>query len=258
MTAAEAAPAQRWEEAVARGRFDEAERLYIIQEEGDPDVRQALAGLADLLSAMREKAWARVRKRLERLEELPELLDQEALRAEVELLEGFSRRLDRTDPDELLGELEAARVHWFRAEMANQVGTVHIYAGRFEAARNGFEEALEHDPRHYRALTNLGNALLEEGEVDEAIDCYQRALALNEEFANAHHNLGVAYRRKGEVGKSVRHLRRAQRVQQRTEREQAREQVGRSGQAGMKALRWVLWGVTALVIFMILRNQGLI
>ena len=39
---------------------------------------------------------------------------------------------------------------------------------------------------------NLGNALIEQGKLAEAIDCYERAVQLNPEFYEAHYNLGVA------------------------------------------------------------------
>jgi tetratricopeptide (TPR) repeat protein len=150
-------------------------------------------------------------------------------------------------------------VRWFPAEAANQRGTARIYSGEVEKAKREFIGGTELDPRHYRAHTNLGNAWLETGQVDEAIACYQRALAVNDEFANAHHNLGVAYRRRGEIARSVRQLRRAQRVQQRTDREQARERVSAGGgQAGLKALRWVLYGAVALVLLLVLRSRGLL
>ena len=39
---------------------------------------------------------------------------------------------------------------------------------------------------------SLGNALIEQGKLAEAIDCYERAVQLNPEFYEAHYNLGVA------------------------------------------------------------------
>ena len=88
---------------------------------------------------------------------------------------------------------------------------------------------------------------------------YERALALNDTFGNAHHNLGVAYRRKGQVGKSVRALRKAQGASQKQIREEARESL-RSGVGGglAKYGRWLVYFVVAAALFLLLRSRGLV
>ena len=97
----------------------------------------------------------------------------------------------------LLGEAETLR------------GTALIYKNDTTGAKAAFENALGYDSKHYRAITNLGNVALENNLLEEAILQYEKALKINEHFANAHHNLAVAYKRKGEVGKSVHALKRA-------------------------------------------------
>ncbi|MEX2541289.1 MAG: tetratricopeptide repeat protein [Trueperaceae bacterium] len=246
-----------WRQALYAGRFEDAHKLYLMADAPDPEVRRALSALADIVEFVREKSWPRASRRLQRLEEKPPLVDWTALEAELDRLAESSRSLDRMEPEEAMALLEGEAVAWFPAEAANLQGTARIYSGDPEAARQDFRRAVELDPRHYRALTNLGNAALEAGEVDEAIACYERALAVNDDFANAHHNLGVAYRRKGQVGRSVRQLRRAQRVQQRSERERAREGLGEGpGKGGLKILRWVLYALVALTLVAILRGRG--
>lgn len=248
-----------WRTALEAGRFDEAYRLHLLLADGTPEVRRALAALADVQELVREKSWARARRRLERLEERPQLLDWSELDSELERLEASARSLEQVQLEEARERLEPLQGGWFQAEVANQRGTAYVYSGDLEEAKSEFGDALERDPRHYRALTNLGNAHLEAGEIDEAIACYKRAIELNEEFAGAHHNLGVAYRRQGRVGQSVRQLRRAQRVVQRSERDRARQSLGSGGSgAGLKVLRWTLYGLVALTLYALLRNGGLI
>ena len=253
-----------WREALGAGRFDEAYRLYRIsgQERAEPEgseTRRSLSTLADIVELVRERSWVRAKRKLDRLEEPAPLIDWAALRLEIERLEESSELLEQREAE---GALELLREHessWLEAEAANQRGTARIHLGEVDAAAREFEAAVEQDPRHYRALTNLGNARLESGQIEEAITCYQRALSINDEFANAHHNLGVAHRRQGKIGQSVKHLRRAQRVQQRVERERARERIGQGGgQAGLKALRWGFFAIAALVLFVILRGRGFI
>lgn len=247
-----------WRDAVEAGRFEEAQRLMLLTEEPGAELRRAVATLVDVQESVREKSWQRAKRRLERLEEKPPLVDWEDLREELEWLEGVSEQLDRSEPEQALELLDSRSWSWFGAEVANQRGTAQVYSGDMELARSRFQQAIDLDPRHFRALTNLGNAWLEEGEVDQAIDCYKRAIEINDEFPNAHHNLGVAYRRKGQIGPSVRELRRAQRVQQRVERDRARERLSGNSQQGNKMIRWAVYGLLALALFVILRNQGYI
>jgi tetratricopeptide (TPR) repeat protein len=248
-----------WREALEAGRFEDAHRLYLLADAPDPDVRRALSALVDVTEFVREKSWARAERRLERLDVKPPLIDWTALAAEVDLLAGSSRQLDRVEPEEALALLEERPCHWFPAEAANQRGTAHAFSGEADDARREFSLAVELDGLHFRALTNLGNSSLEAGDFDEAIGFYQRALQVNDEFANAHHNLGVAYRRQGKVAASVRQLRRAQRVQQRSERERARAGLSEgAGKTGLKALRWALYLLIALALVILLRSRGLI
>lgn len=247
-----------WREAVEAGRFEEAQRLMLLAEEPAPELRRAVATLVDVQESVREKSWRRARRRLDRLEERPPLIDWDDLQEELEWLEGVSEQLDRSEPEQALELLASRGWNWFGAEVANQQGTARVYSGEMTLARSRFQQAIDLDPRHFRALTNLGNAWLEEGRVDEAIDCYKRAIAINDEFANAHHNLGVAYRRKGQIGPSVRELRRAQRVQQRVDRDRERERLSGSSLQGTRMIRWALYGLAALALYVILRNQGYI
>ena len=59
------------------------------------------------------------------------------------------------------------------------------------------------------AHSNLGNALLDKGQVDEAIACYRKAIELDPKYANAHSNLGVALMDKGQVDDAIARFRKA-------------------------------------------------
>lgn len=250
-----------WRQAMEQGRFDEAYRIYLVsgRSESEPEGLEklrALAALADVLQYVRERAWLRARQKLERLEDPPPLLDWKGVQGELVQLQQSSEALEQREAETAMGLLSGFESRWFAAEAVNQRGTARIYLGEFEVATDDFARAVELDPRHFRALTNLGNAHLEAGRVDEAIACYQQALAVNDEFANAHHNLGVALRRQGKIGASVKHLRRAQRVQQRVDQERARERIGSGGQAGLKALRWSFIALGVLVLYVLLSRSG--
>jgi Flp pilus assembly protein TadD len=56
---------------------------------------------------------------------------------------------------------------------------------------------------------NLGNALFQKGNVDEAIEHFQRALQINPDYMEAHYNLGCALIQKGNVDEAITHFQKA-------------------------------------------------
>jgi tetratricopeptide (TPR) repeat protein len=107
-----------------------------------------------------------------------------------------------------------------RAAVANKRGVAFINMQRIPEARAAFEHALSILPRCAPALVNMGNLHLEAGDVDEALRYYERAVLSDEEYAPAHHNMAVAYKRLGRTGDAVRELRLAQRLEGRVIRRQ--------------------------------------
>jgi tetratricopeptide (TPR) repeat protein len=113
-------------------------------------------------------------------------------------------------------ELPAAE----RAVIANKRGVALVELQRRDEARAAFEQALAIVPKFAPALVNIGNLHLEAGETEEAIRLYEAAVLSDEDYALAHHNLGVAYKRLGRMGDAVRELRRANRLEGRVVRRQ--------------------------------------
>ncbi|KAH8071879.1 protein N-acetylglucosaminyltransferase [Aureococcus anophagefferens] len=94
------------------------------------------------------------------------------------------------------------------------LGAVHFQLGRWEdCARHTLrcikrapgvaEVALDIEPNFPDACNNLGNALREHGDLEEAIACYRRALLLRPDHAHAHNNLGNAMKDKGLVNEAI-------------------------------------------------------
>ena len=65
------------------------------------------------------------------------------------------------------------------------------------------------NPACYVAHSNLGNYLLQMGQVDEAIRHCQKALEIQPNVAEAHNNLGNALRQKGQVDEAIHQYRKA-------------------------------------------------
>ena len=98
------------------------------------------------------------------------------------------------------------------AAIANKRGVALTALGRRDEALEAFAAALERDERYAPALVNVGNVLLEDGQVRDAIDYYDAALRSDPAFAQGYRNLAVALRRLGRRNEAVRALRSADRL----------------------------------------------
>ncbi len=124
--------------------------------------------------------------------------------------------LDAGRPDEALsafaGALDAAASERERALVHNKRALAFLARGDRAAGVAAFTAALEEDDRCVPAIVNVGNLLLEDGQLADAVAHYEAALRLDDTYAPAHHNLGVAYKRLGRKGDAVRELRRADKL----------------------------------------------
>jgi tetratricopeptide (TPR) repeat protein len=101
---------------------------------------------------------------------------------------------------------------WFQAAVAaaptnatahNNLGSALLDNGQVEEAIACYHKAIALDPKHAPAHYNLGMALAGKGQVDEAIPFYQKAIELDPKFAPAHTNLGNALMSKGKVEEAM-------------------------------------------------------
>ena len=91
----------------------------------------------------------------------------------------------------------------------NNLGNALLQKGNVEEAIAHFQKALQIYPDYAGAHNNLGNALIKKGSVDEAIAHYQRALQITPDSAEAHNNLGGALLQKGNVDEAIAHYQKA-------------------------------------------------
>lgn len=126
-------------------------------------------------------------------------------------------RLDEADAA-FADALAQAATPRARAAALNKRAIVAIRRKNREAAVALLCEALDAEPRAADAIVTLGNLLLEDGAVDQAIVHYEAALRIDDAYAPAYHNLGVALHRLGRRGEAVRNLRKATRLEGRMKR----------------------------------------
>jgi predicted O-linked N-acetylglucosamine transferase (SPINDLY family) len=66
-----------------------------------------------------------------------------------------------------------------------------------------YRQAIVIKPDYAEAHSNLGNALKDQGKLDEAIAAYHRAIAIKPDYAEVHSNLGNALRDQGKLGEAI-------------------------------------------------------
>lgn len=140
------------------------------------------------------------------------------LRAQPSPLAQAVRDLDRGEHTRALETLsgllgDPALGAFERAVLENKRGVALVHLGRREEALAAFCAALEARPRFAPALANVGNLLLEDGDLEDAIVHYEAAILADDRYGIAHLNLAVAYKRCGRTADSVREMRRASRLE---------------------------------------------
>ncbi|MBA3533434.1 MAG: tetratricopeptide repeat protein, partial [Ardenticatenales bacterium] len=68
---------------------------------------------------------------------------------------------------------------------------------------NCLRHALHLRPEFAEAQNNLGNVLLDQGNLDDAMECFQQATHLQSDFAEAHINLGAALHKQGRIEEAL-------------------------------------------------------
>lgn len=111
--------------------------------------------------------------------------------------------------------LEMNRTDWALEEFTaalqnNDVLAVYAWFGlasayhqqkQYEEAANAYRQVLARDPQNTAALQNLGNVLLDVGEIEQAISIYQQAIQISPN-SGLYYNLAAAYLRQKQYEKA--------------------------------------------------------
>ena len=92
------------------------------------------------------------------------------------------------------------------------LGLTRQQLGHWKESETLFQHALEVTENNYTAHDNLGNALLERGQSDEAIRQFQEAIRLKPDGAEAHYSFGNAFLARGQSDEAIRQFQEAIRL----------------------------------------------
>jgi cytochrome c-type biogenesis protein CcmH/NrfG len=93
----------------------------------------------------------------------------------------------------------AARLSPSEIDAALKAAHASLDAGDVQGAWDKYHQVLMTDPRHVEALTHLGNIMMRNDRLDEAIRLYDRALGFDANYAHALFDKGQALKEKGDA-----------------------------------------------------------
>jgi type IV pilus biogenesis/stability protein PilW len=138
--------------------------------------------------------------------------------------------MQQSQPDQAIKALKRAiKINPYYTEARNQLGLAYRDQGKYKKAMTQFEAAL--DDKAYRAPEkihlNVGYLHLKEGKPAEAIQSFQRALALNPNYLRGILGLAAAYKASGQADLAAKEYRRVVELGPDTpEAVEARQQLG--------------------------------
>lgn len=71
------------------------------------------------------------------------------------------------------------------------LGTAYLQLGQRDKGIVHLQSSIGINPKNALALNNLGNALKDQRDFSKALDCFEKALALDQGYADAHYNKGI-------------------------------------------------------------------
>jgi protein O-mannosyl-transferase len=95
----------------------------------------------------------------------------------------------------------------------NNLGTLLLAEGQVDEAIEHFRKAAALQPKAADVHSNLGAALLRQGRIEDAIACLRQAVAIQPDLAMAHNNLGNALTQRGRIDEAIAHLQKAVELQ---------------------------------------------
>ena len=91
----------------------------------------------------------------------------------------------------------------------SNLGMILTAEGNLDDGIGSFKKAIAINPNFEEGHNNLGTAYLSKGMVDEAIEALNKALSIESNNAEVHINLGVAYYEKGMIDEAITHYNKA-------------------------------------------------
>ena len=81
----------------------------------------------------------------------------------------------------------------------NIIGAANQSLGNLDEAIEAYNRALSIKPDYPDAYNNMGNALKEQGKLEQAIEAYKKTLSIKPDYADAYNNMGITLQQQGKM-----------------------------------------------------------
>ena len=161
----------------------------------------------DHASILNESADPKYRRFLNRALELHDEADQKGVNKETrsrlltQAVGNYSRVLSL-----MARQNEGERNPVLEAFIRNNIGAAHAKIGNLDEAVEYFEKAVDLCPEDSKLYDNLGRAYYEAGNFKESVAIYVESIKIKPDHADSYHNLGISYLKIGDENKAITYL----------------------------------------------------
>ena len=85
----------------------------------------------------------------------------------------------------------------------NNIGVLRHEQGKLDQAIDAYRKAIAINPNYFEGYSNLGVALKEQGNLDQAIDSYRQAITINPDYSEGYNHLGTALKEQGKLNQAI-------------------------------------------------------
>ena len=203
---------------VAKNELDKALKFFKFALNNSPNVSLFWASYIDTLIKLERigesktlvKAVKQAGISCDKIEALSQRLDVEHQDPGPKESQDLNKLLDQQKFDDAIKATLALMETYPSSAVLNiTLGQCHLELGQIEQAIDSYQRAIEINPECAEAYFNMGMILKDKGELDAAIENYQKVLKIDPNLAAAFSNTGYVFRDMGNLDSAIKNFKKA-------------------------------------------------
>ena len=203
---------------VAKNELDKALEFFKFALDNSPNVSLFWASYIDVLIKLERigesktlvKAVKQAGISCDKIEALSQRLDVEHQDPGPKESQDLNKLLDQQKFDDAIKATLALMETYPSSAVLNiTLGQCHFELGQIEPAINSYQRAIEINPECAEAYFNMGIILKDKGDLDAAIENYQKVIKIDPNSAVAYNNIAIAFQAKGDLDSAIKYFEKA-------------------------------------------------